>query len=156
LNGTDITDQVPFEQLLPKLTKEYKRLGGSVGQALTAASAMTVISAALNNTGAEIHAPGPNGLIGAYLVKVNATNVSVVLPDDITLEETIEANRKCTQFDGIESMDDEGNVTFTDSSMQVMHNLLGYSHKIMKFTDIEIYAAELGSKYQSFAEQYKK
>jgi len=155
VNGDDVTDQLDMDDVFGELPKRFRRAGGREGQILTASSAAATTLAMANDTGAFMHAPGPNGLPGGYPVRVDASGGTVVLPSDLTLERAIEINIECGRFDGIERFDDDGTVHFVEEKMRIVEDMLGYYVESMKVEETEDYSRELDRKFKEFASKYQ-
>lgn len=153
--GEDVSDAINHENMFQKLTSRFKRIGGIDGQALTAASALSVLSVILNDRKEVVHAPGPNGLPGGYPVQFDDQNFSLALPSNISLEEAIKINEIGLKFDGITAIDVDGTAHFCEKSMAIMQRMLGYHCKSMKLDEAEETAKELKAKYSAFSSKYK-
>ena len=154
-NGKDISDQLNHDRVFQKLTSQFKRIGGIDGQALTAASALSVLSALLNNKKDVVHAPGPNGLPGGYPIQFDESKILLALPTSVSLKEAVAINNNGLKFDGIESIDESGTTFFSQSNMEIMNNLIGYHQKMMTLEDAEDMSKELAKKYAAFSFRYK-
>ena len=155
VRGEDVTDQLDMETLFDLLPTKFKRLGGVTGSVLTAASAMTVIDPMLNDTPSLTHAPGPNGLIGGYPVMITATGGKVVLPNGLSMEEAVRINEACLKFDGIERIEKDGSVVYTEREMSIVKKMLGYECRKMRLEESEERAKELAAKYAEFRDKYR-
>ncbi|NER52101.1 MAG: hypothetical protein F6J92_36765, partial [Symploca sp. SIO1A3] len=155
VNGENLTKFLDLNTVLDLLTTKFKRLGGLDGMLITAASATTVINGMANNTGKIIHAPAPNGLPGGYPVRINAQGGEVILPDDLTLDQAIRLNEEGQRFDGIDKIEQDGTVYFTDKEMNIMNYLLGYECRKMTLLESEDIANTLRLKYIEFAKKYR-
>ncbi len=78
------------------------------------------------------------------------------MDEGLSVEEAIRVNEKCQQVDGIDSIDENGTVTFSEPEMSIMSKLLGYRCARMQLADAADWAAELGRKYQRYASQFKR
>jgi len=119
-----------------------------------ASCAVRIIEAMLNDTNELNHAPGPNGLIGGYPVRVGANGVEVVLPEGITMEEAIELNMNTQKLEGIEKIEDDGTLVLTDEACEIANEILGINWNEIKVADIEDMAKELLAKYEKLAGKY--
>lgn len=146
----DITNSIDQEKLLSLVMTKYRRLGGLDGQYLTAASAYSVVNNLFSNDYVDVHAPGPNGLIGGYPIKVGKGEIKLSLPKDITDEAAVTVNKKCQIHDGITKITDDGTVFFDDECMDIMKNIIGYSCNNINIADIDECAFELSEKYSIF------
>jgi hypothetical protein len=154
LDGQDTGPGIDQRALLLTLTGPLKRLGGREGQMLTAASATLVLRAMTKNSGEVVHSPGPNGLPGGYPVRFDDLFPKVVLPTGLSLADAIKINETGQRADGIESIAADGTVRFTSREMAVMNNMIGYHCEVMPLANCEMWAKELGSKYNAFAKKH--
>ncbi|GAG37994.1 unnamed protein product, partial [marine sediment metagenome] len=120
---------------------------------LTAATVVKVIRAILQDTKEIVNTPGPNGLPGAYPVRLGRELVEVVLPDDITLEEAIAINEEGNRFDGIEKIENDGTIIITDKSYRIMRDMLGYDVKKFNIRDSKEVAEQLGKAFRSYGKR---
>jgi len=154
LDGEDLTHLLDLKTIFGMLQTTLKRPAGSTGLLMTAASAVVVIEGMVNNTGVITHAPGPNGLPGGYPVRVSAQGVEVVLPRGLTLEAAVEINEAGLPFDGIERIEHDGSVCFTEKHMAAFKEILGYDCRRMPLSEVEQQAKELLAKYKALAGKY--
>ena len=110
-----------------------------------AASAVRNIMAIINDTNQFAHAPGPNGLPGGYPIRINASGVEVVLPDEITMEEAIKINLDGLKYEGVEEIKDDGTVVLTSEAYNIQRELYGLDLREYRFADMEDIAKELVS-----------
>ena len=97
---------------------------GRVYNVVTAASVLPVLAALLPAAAAlRFSVPAPFGLPGGYPVKIENQQLSLDLPDDIDLAQAIEYNNYLGQRDGVESIDADGVVYFTDAAAQSVSKL---------------------------------
>lgn len=151
-NSENISQQLDLDTIFDLLPTQLKR---ATGQLLTAASAITVFDAMIHNTGTITHAPGPNGLPGGYPVRVYQKGVEVVLPKNFSLEEAIRVNESGQRFDGIDHIDQDGTVHFTDENMSILKEMLGYHCQKMPLSDTSNRAKELQAKYGKLVKRYR-
>ena len=155
LNGKDITQQIDPEQQLkregwddiPQIPEDPVMYN-----MFTAATAVKVIRAILQDTREIVNTPGPNGLPGAYPVRLGRETIEVVLPDDITIEEAIKINEEGNRLDGIEEIEEDGTIVITDKSHEIMRRMLGHDVKRFNVRDSHMVAGELGRAFRSYAE----
>jgi hypothetical protein len=84
--------------------------------AITAASALPVLEALLPDAAPlRWSTPAPGGLHGGYPVRIAAGSVSLDLPPGVSEEDAIAYNARVGRGDGIERIDDDGTVHFTDA-----------------------------------------
>jgi len=153
VNGEDQTPLLDQETVFNPLRTTWKRLGGVPGLLMTAASAASLFEAAVSHTGGITHAPGPHGLPGGYPVRVNEQGVEVVLPSHLSWREALEINYAGLRLDGIEAIDDNGTVSFTEESMTIYREILGYSCQRLPLAEVEDWAKELQARYKALEDQ---
>ena len=156
VNGKDVTQEIDPDQKLkregwddiPQIPEDPMMLNR-----LTASTVVKVIRAILQDTKEIVNTPGPNGLPGAYPVRLGRELVEVVLPDDISLEEAIAINEEGNRFDGIEKIEDDGTIIITDKSYRIMRDTLGYDVKKFNIRDSKELAEQLGKAFRSYGER---
>jgi hypothetical protein len=155
VEGEDVTDAVNIEEVFADIPNRFRRPGGRDGQILTASSAAAITLAVADDTGEIMHAPGPSGLPGGYPVRVDRNGGKVILPKGLTLEAAIHINEEGQRYDGIDRIDQDGTVHYTENSVAIMKEMVGYDCKVMKLEDTEQQSRELDHKFKEFAEKYK-
>lgn len=87
--------------LHPRLIKNFQTLEhDELNQITGVITAKTCLNLLANQT-FETHLPGPNGLPGGYPVRINDQEITINLPEQISLENTIIWNQECALLDGI-------------------------------------------------------
>ncbi len=114
------------------------------------ASAVKNILAILRDTNEYAHAVAPNGLTGGYPVRLNARGAEIVLPEELSLEEAIRINEEGNKFDGVERIEDDGTVVYTDKTYTIMKEL-GYDCRELTFDALEPRCEELKRLYARLA-----
>jgi hypothetical protein len=82
-------------------------------------------------------------LPGGYPVRLSAKGAEVYLPSGITLEEAVAINEVSQRADGIERVEDDGTVIYTDESVQIVREVLNYDLSPLKFDECDQRAEEL-------------
>ncbi len=144
LDGKDVTHLLDLKAIFSMLPATMKH---EYTQFVSAASAAAVFDAITRRDSLIVHAPGPNGLPGAYPIRGSETGVEVVLPEGLTLEEAVRMNQEGQRLDGIERIDEHGTVYFSERNMAILKRALGYECLRMPLTEVEDWANELRSKY---------
>ncbi|SCB49472.1 hypothetical protein GA0061103_0597 [Rhizobium multihospitium] len=134
---------------------DLRRVGGTEGQILTAASAALILQGLVSETPIYAHAPAPRGLPGGYPVKISSGSIELDLDPSMPMERAIKVNEACQHADGIRQIADDGTVYFEDQEADILNRLLGYECRELKLDDSYQWAEELSSKYQKFSEQYR-
>ncbi|WP_183864961.1 hypothetical protein [Rhizobium sp. BK661] len=151
-NGMEVpAGEIDHDALFKSVASRFRRVKGLAGQSVTASSATAMLLALANPAGHVVHAPGPLGLVGGYPVRIAKAGLLVDLPGKLTLDEAIDINCRCQHYDGIESVDDDGTVRFTDASSEVLHEVLGFDLKSYSPEECEERAAELAAHFAHFA-----
>ena len=91
---------------------------------LTATSSLPVLEALL--PGAEslrFTCPGIDGNPGGYPVRIEGTQVTYDLPPDLTLPDAIAINTRHVRDEGIERVEEDGTVIYTDKARAVMADI---------------------------------
>jgi hypothetical protein len=73
----------------------------------------------------------------------------------LTLEEAIGINEEGQRYDGIDRIDRDGTVHYTEKSVSIMKEMLGYDCKVMKLQETEAQSKELDNRFKEFAEKFK-
>jgi hypothetical protein len=145
LGDQDITHKYDTQWLTSDcMTSVYDRVaaGKTIVFSYIAASAVKNVMAILKDTNEFTHAPGPNGHIGGYPIRLSSKGAQIVLPKELTLEQATKINEEGTKFDGIEKIENDGTVVFTDKTYSIVKEL-GYDHRKLSFDEIEARAKEL-------------
>lgn len=146
-DGRDVTDAVDVDQVLKRAATRYRRVGGKVGVMLTAASAVTVLDALMSEEKVLVHSPGVLNLIGGYPAWVSSSEISLALPDGLSLEEAQRINAVGLAHDGIEEIREDGSVRYGEKHMAVMKRILGYECSTMRLEESEAQAKEIAACY---------
>lgn len=147
----DVTGQFDTDQLLYDVSQD--RLSGEHVNAMVAASGVKNALAMLWDTNLLTHANGPQGLPGGYPVRINATGVEVFLPEGVTLKQAVRINEAGQRGDGIERIEDDGTVVYTDKAARIFKEALDYDLTPLRFDECDMRAAELIACFESLAEQ---
>ncbi|MGO4567495.1 hypothetical protein AB4Z52_21060 [Rhizobium sp. 2YAF20] len=151
-NGLEVPRaEIDHDTLFSLVAGRYRRVKGLAGQSVTASSATAMLLALAKRSGQVVHAPGPLGLVGGYPVCISPMGLLVDLPAKLTLDEAIDINRQCQRFDGIESVDDDGTVRFTEHAAGVMREVLGYELDAYQPEECEARAEELAAHFAQYS-----
>jgi hypothetical protein len=154
INGKEVTHHLERTTVFDPLSTTLKRTGGSPGLLMTATSAAVVLEGMVSDSGVLTHAPGPNGLPGGYPVRVNAQGVEIFLPDHLSLEAALQVNEAGLHLDGIEKIESDGTVYFSEQGMEPYRDILGYSCQRMRLSEVEQWTHELDAKYKALMSKY--
>ena len=148
----DVTKQFDADKLIMDGINDW--LPGRHTHPITASSAVKTIYHLLFDTGELSFAPGPNGEVGGYPVRMSGKGVEIVLPDGITIERAREINENAQKKDGIEKIEADGTVVFTDTACDVMKEFLDYDCKTFKIEESAERSKELLSRYDQLKKKY--
>jgi len=149
VDDKDMTDKIDPNELFTHLTGIGRRPGSTHAHPVVAASVCRIVKGILFDTKELAHAPGPNGLLGGYPIRLSAEGADVHLPQDLTLEKAIEINKRGQVYDGIESIEEDGTVVITDKSADLFKKFLDFDCKRYRVEECE-------QKYHELDEKFKK
>jgi hypothetical protein len=123
---------------------------------LTAGSAVRLMTAFLKQSGEKTftHVPAPDGLPGGYPVMIEDGSIGLDLPPDWTRKEAVEANRASHRWDGIETIEDDGTVEFTDVTAGILRETLGYDWPRLPFDEVRAAADELRRRFDAYTQRF--
>lgn len=101
-----------------------------------AASAVDNITSLLSPQPRYTHVTAPNGLPGSYPAHVSAAGIELALPEGITLEQAGQIAAAGNAHSGIERIDADGTVVFTEGAAAAMSEL-GYDGARVRFEELE-------------------
>ncbi|MFV2045454.1 MAG: hypothetical protein ACC700_19755, partial [Anaerolineales bacterium] len=143
----DVTKNFDADQLLHEVVQDY--LSGEHLNPVVAASGVKNALALLFDTGLLTHSPGPQGLPGGYPVRLSANGAEVFLPAGVSLEQAIAINEVGQRADGIERVEEDGTVVFTDEAAQILQEVLDYDLAPLKFDECDERAEELVAHFKA-------
>ncbi|MEU6858282.1 KR domain-containing protein [Glycomyces sp. NPDC046736] len=108
------------------------------GNFVTAAAAIPVLEALLPEGGTlRWSVPAPDGLPGGYPVRIEAGEVALDLPPDQPLDEAIAFNERIAKGDGVERIDPDGTVHFTDAARSAVATFAPDLAEPLKVADLD-------------------
>jgi hypothetical protein len=156
VDDRDVTEQLDVDGLINGTF--YRKVPTDVQTSwlmknVVATCALRIIRAMINDTGEVTHAPGPNGLIGGYPVRVDATG-QVVLPGGISLEQAERINIEGSKFEGVQEIKEDGTLIFTEEAVEVMERYFGMAQEELAFEEMADRAEEILAAYKRLAEKH--
>lgn len=151
----DITSKVDVDSLISDRPKAPVELTSWLNHPAIASSAVRNIMAIVNDTNELAHAPGPNGLLGGYLIRISAKGIEVVTPEGISMKEAIKINTEGAKREGVEELKDDGTLVLTDEARNVGKELYGLDLSEVRFADMEDVGKELLAAGNKLIEKYK-
>jgi hypothetical protein len=95
--------------------------GGATLNHLAAATILPILRGFMERDGVvATHAPGVFGLPGGYPVRFVDGVPQLRLPDELTFEEAVSFNRLAAKGEGIERIDEDGTVFYTEHARQTV------------------------------------
>jgi hypothetical protein len=150
----DVTLKFDLDKLIMEGINKW--LPGRHTHAITASSTVKTIYHLLLDTGEISFAPGPNGEIGGYPVRMNSNGVEIILPDGISMQKARELNENAQKKDGIEKIRTDGTVVLTEKAYNVMNEYLHYDCKEFNIAEIEERSDELLFRYKELKKRFPR
>jgi len=156
IGDKDITSQFDVDSLILEspLMGSLPSHTSQINHPSIASSSVKNILAVINDTNLFTHAPGPNGLLGGYPIRINAKGVKIELPKEITLEEAIKINVDGIKHEGTEEIKEDGTLVLTDEAYIVQRELYGLDLREYKFADIEDIAKTMAAILKKLITKY--
>ncbi len=149
----DVTNQFNVDELIVAGAKD--RFSGRYGHPIVASSVAHNIWSLLFDSGKITSCvPGPYGEIGGYPARINPNGVKIELPEGISMEEARKINEEAQKNDGVERIEEDGTIVFTEQAYQVMKEIMGYDCKTLKITESKGRYKELLTKYNELKKKY--
>ena len=121
-----------------------------------ASETIATIKALCSDEYTLIHCCNVFGLPGGYPCLINKNEIKLDLIGDISLEEAIHINLEGNKLDGIEKIEDNGDVIFTDKCNEIFKKSLNFDCKILKKDEWKIMEEELYEKFKEYQSKSKK
>ena len=159
VDGEDVTGRYPNKKLKEMYhaagyAASLQYSGALVDQMRTAASFLkNALGIYYNTRRTHVCVPGPNGLPGAYPIRLGEEGAELVLPG-ISEKEAVEINEKGARFDGIERVKDDGTVVFLEENVEYMREVVGYECEELKPSESEERARELNQLLKRLYDKY--
>ncbi len=152
VNGGSVMSDSDLRSIL---LGEYRLPAGLEFQFLTVGTFISAIRAFLepSEKTTSMHLPAPAGLPGGYPVVVQDRTVRLDLPPTWQKEDAVEVNRASHRWDGIESIEEDGTVVFTDKTAGILREFLRYDWPRMRFEEVEAAASDLHRCFDTYVNQ---
>lgn len=92
---------------------------------LTASSAAVLLPALAGHRDIRTHVPAPGGMVGGYPVTIRNAVVELDLPADWSRDQAVACNLASLPWDGLQSIEEDGAVVFTEATANSLYALLG-------------------------------
>ncbi len=103
---------------------------------VTASAGLNALSALTSKSSSSIHLPGIGKRIGGYPVKASRSGVKIDLPPVWSMQQAVAVNEASLAWDGIESVEADGTITFTDETQSGLFNLLGKQIETLSISNV--------------------
>lgn len=137
----DISNELNLEKMLHETVRLLP--SGREMHPLVAASFVKNTIAILNDTGEITHAPGPEGLLGGWPVRLSKSGAQMLLPQGIDMSSAIHIVKTAQEGDGIENIKNDGTVVITQKAYSIMKKAFGYDCQAFSLEESEERANEL-------------
>ena len=148
----DLTHQLDHKELISEAVDvsgvETMTTPVTTNAPITAASAVETAAAMLLQTGAIRHGAGVQGLPGATPVRLTMSGAEIVLPDGINMKEAVKINTEGMRMTGVERIEDDGTVVFTERERYWLREGMGLSWDKMRLEDSYLMSEELEGAYK--------
>jgi hypothetical protein len=148
MRDKDVTDKFNLKKLLSEAIETSFR-GDKIwafpntGRIFQFASTLVkVTTSILSDTKEIINVPGPIGLPGGWPVRMGVTP-EVALPDGLDMKDAIGIMEEQQKAEGIERIENDGTVVFTDEMVTTMRGTFNYDHEKMRPEESEEMSKEL-------------
>lgn len=141
VGGRDITNTYDLEAALMRWPEPID-WGRTSNFGLFAASAVKNALALIGDAAINTHVTSPNGLPGGYPARIGPKGVELDLPPDLTSVEAKSLNDQAARWDGIESVESDGTVRYTDEAADAMA-ALGYPYTEVGIDELESRSKQL-------------
>jgi hypothetical protein len=115
---------------------------------LFAASAVKNATALLGLSPPRTHVTAPHGLPGGYPALVEGGRIELDLPEDLSRVEAVAINEGAARWDGIDHIDSDGTVVYTDAARAAMAEL-GHHCESVTIADLAWQSERLQHLYES-------
>jgi len=149
-DGRDVTEEINAAELL---LSAFPITSGPASHVLTAATTYRLVNALVTENEQYIHVPGPNGLPGGYPVYASSDGIRLADIPELSFEDAIRINEDSHRFDGIEKVEEDGSVHFTQQAAETMREALGYDCPILRPNDVDDRARELVRRFGECADR---
>ena len=92
---------------------------------VTASSGVSALKALTTLGETNLHLPGIGDLVGGYPVRASTAGIAIDLPSAWSLDRATKVNEASLKWDGIEEIDRNGTISFTEDTKIALNRLLG-------------------------------
>lgn len=142
VDGADVTDRLDVAGMM---AESAQRIRGVPQEARTAASGVKAVLAVLRDEGVYLHSAGPLGRVGGWPARLWADRLELVPVPGLDAAKAAEINLAGQRAGGVESVEADGTIVYTERCTAMMHELFGIRLERLAPADIETTARALRS-----------
>jgi hypothetical protein len=151
----DVTQELGrMEEFVSEIFNRAARPEGYHGHLLSASSTIRNILAILYDSCEPTHGAGPQGLEGGYPIRLSRKGAEVLPPKDMEIKQARAINLGAQKYDGIQEIDDNGDVVLTEEAYAIFKETVGIDHKTIRLEDSFEQAKEIKAKLHELARKY--
>jgi len=155
LRNEDVTQKFGgMKKFVSEILKRAVRPEGYHGNLLSASSTVKNILAILNDSCELTHGAGPQGLEGGYPIRLSRKGAEVLPPKGMGIKQAREINLAAQKYDGIQEINDNGDVILTEEAYVIFKETLSVDHKVIRLEDSLDEAIEIKTKLHELARKY--
>ena len=117
----DVTDDYDTDRIISEAVDvtgtESLTCPNTTNDSMTAASMVRNVLAVLNDSQEVLHVPGVGEMPGGVPARIGAKGAEIMLPDNLSYEEALRINQEGMKLEGLEHIEKDGTVTFTDAML---------------------------------------
>ncbi|MBW2145773.1 MAG: KR domain-containing protein [Deltaproteobacteria bacterium] len=152
LDRTDVTEKFDQKELISEAVDvsgvETMTTPVSTNAPTTAASAAETARAILLESEMIRHGAGAQGIPGATPVRLSMRGAQIILPDGIHMKEALRMNEAGMRMTGVERIEEDGTVVFTERERYWLREGMGLSWARMPLEDARPMSGELERAYK--------
>ena len=152
--NSKVISNINFDAIFAHIQTSLKRKRGKEGMWVTSSSAVSVLEGLMSDEGyIQTHAPGVNGLVGGYPVRITKGKVELDLPEYMTLSDAKAINEQGQIYDGIQSIE-QGYLKVAGFSQDIFHKFLNIDLQGFHLNEAREVSQEILTKYKEVKKKY--
>lgn len=145
IGGRDVTDEHNLDVILTSWPQPTDWTKVDIFSPF-AASAVKNALALIGDEDVDTHVTAPDGLPGGYPATIGSEGIHLRLPQGLARDEAVAINHAAARWDGIDRIEDDGTVVYTESARSAMAEL-GYECEAVTFEDLDAQRRRLQELY---------
>lgn len=128
----DVTNEYDLDKLISEAVNltgtESLSCQNTTNDSMTAASLARNVLAVIGDTHEQIHVPGVGEMPGGAPARIGSKGAKLELPSEVSYDDALRMNQEGMKLEGIEGIENDGTVIFTDALIEHMKRFgLDYS-----------------------------